>query len=154
MPPRKIALVLTSLWVCLSAVTGHAALHLVAADGTQYLPLVLGPPEVGAIQAPVLKWEKGGCYSSWCETGWYSSAAVADLDGDGRAEVIGSAYSIFVLDGATGVLEWQVASGHDGGEPGADPVGRTWPGGQNGLSAQRVWRSLPDSTQPSRRPPH
>ena len=62
-----------------------------------------------AVQLPVLKWQHGGCYSSWCETGWYSSPAVADLDGDGTPEVIGSAYSIFVLDGATGVLEWQIA---------------------------------------------
>jgi len=128
MPPRKITLLLTSLWVCLSAVTGHAALRPVAADGTQYIPLVQGPPEKGAIQAPLLKWQKGGCYTSWCETGWYSSAAAADLDGDGTSEVIGSAYSIFVLDGATGGLEWQVASGHDRSEPGADSVGRTWPG--------------------------
>ena len=41
-----------------------------------------------AIQAPVLKWAHGGCYSSWCETGWYSSPAVADLDGNGSMEVI------------------------------------------------------------------
>ncbi|MBN2146632.1 MAG: VCBS repeat-containing protein [Anaerolineales bacterium] len=81
-----------------------------------------------AIAAPVLKWQHGGCYSSWCETGWYSSPAVADLDGDGTMEVIGSAYSIFVLDGASGTLEWQVASGHDRSEAGADSVGRTWPG--------------------------
>jgi hypothetical protein len=32
-----------------------------------------------AIQAPVLKWQHGGC-TFWCETGWYSSPAVADLD--------------------------------------------------------------------------
>ena len=25
-----------------------------------------------AVQAPVLKWQNGGCYSSWCETGWYA----------------------------------------------------------------------------------
>ena len=81
-----------------------------------------------SIQAPVLKWQNGGCYSSWCETGWYSSPAVADLDGDGSMEVIGSTYSIFVMDGATGALEWQVASGHDRSQPGADNVGRTWPG--------------------------
>lgn len=81
-----------------------------------------------AIQAPVLKWQRGGCYSSWCETGWYSSPAVDDLDGDGRAEVIGSAYSIVALEGETGQLEWRVASGHDRGEPGASSVGRTWPG--------------------------
>ena len=89
-----------------------------------YAPIVLGGP----IPAPVLKWQLGGCYSSWCETGWYSSPAVADLDGDGKAEVIGSAYSIFVLDGKSGALRWQVASGHDRSEPGADSVGRTWPG--------------------------
>ncbi len=78
--------------------------------------------------APVLKWQLGGCYSSWCETGWYSSPATADLDGDGQVEVIASAYSIFVLDGSTGALEWKMSSGHDRAEPNAPNVGRTWPG--------------------------
>lgn len=88
-----------------------------------------GPEMAGAnISAPILKWQNGGCYSSWCETGWYSSPAVADLDGDGAMEVIGSAYSIVVLDGATGTLMWRMNSGHDRSEPGADNVGRTWPG--------------------------
>ena len=81
-----------------------------------------------AIDAPTLKWQHGGCYSSWCETGWYSSPAVADLDGDGTMEVIASAYTIFVLDGATGDVEWSTKSGHDRSEPEADNVGRTWPG--------------------------
>ena len=80
-----------------------------------------------AVQSPVLKWKHGGCYASWCETGWYASPAVADLDGDGTMEVIASAYSIVVLDGETGRLEWHMASGHDRGEPGAGNVGRTWP---------------------------
>jgi len=85
--------------------------------------------EVQTIQTPILKWQKGGCYSSWCEMGWYSSPAVADLDGDGKMEVIGSAYSIFVLDGKTGNLEWQVKSGHDRSEgTNVASVGRTWPG--------------------------
>lgn len=70
------------------------------------------------IAAPILKWQHGGCYSSWCETGWYSSPAVADLDGDGTAEVIGSPYSLFVLNGENGTEQWS-----------ADPPGsRTWPG--------------------------
>jgi hypothetical protein len=81
-----------------------------------------------AVQEPVLKWQYGGCYESWCQTGWYSSPAVADLDGDGSMEVIGAAYSIFVLDGASGSLEWSVASGHDRSEPLGGDVGRTWPG--------------------------
>jgi uncharacterized repeat protein (TIGR01451 family) len=78
--------------------------------------------------APILKWQLGGCYNSWCETGWYSSPATADLDGDGQVEVIASAYSIFVLDGSTGKLEWKMSSGHDRTEPNASNVGRTWPG--------------------------
>ena len=80
------------------------------------------------VSAPMLKWQHGGCFSSWCETGWYSSPAVEDLDGDGNMEVIASAYSIVVLDGKTGSLKWRVKSGHDRSEPNADNVGRTWPG--------------------------
>ena len=73
---------------------------------------------VQTVQAPVLKWQHGGCYSSWCETGWYSSPAVADLDGDGTMEVVGSAYTLFALNGEDGSLQWSV-----------DPPGsRVWPG--------------------------
>lgn len=65
-----------------------------------YLPLI----ERSGIQPPVLKWQRGGCFNSWCETGWYASPAVADLDGDGAAEVIAAAYDLVILDGATGAL--------------------------------------------------
>ena len=92
---------------------------LSAAGDTTSLPL---------LQTPQLKWQQGGCYTSWCETGWYSSPAVADLDGDGTMEVVASAYSIVALDGVTGELEWRLASGHDRSQPGASNVGRTWPG--------------------------
>jgi len=40
------------------------------------------------VSAPVLKRQRGGCFSSWCQTGWYASPAVADLDNDGQAEAI------------------------------------------------------------------
>ncbi|MEA1905351.1 MAG: FG-GAP-like repeat-containing protein [Euryarchaeota archaeon] len=82
------------------------------------------------IAAPVLKWQQCGCYNSWCETGWYSSPAVADLDSDGDMEIIASAYSVVALDGETGDLLWRVKSGHDRSEdPGSvDNVGRTWSG--------------------------
>ena len=70
------------------------------------------------VQTPILKWQNGGCYASWCETGWYSSPAVADLDGDGKPEVIGAAYTLFVLNGEDGSVQWSV-----------DPPGsRVWPG--------------------------
>lgn len=90
--------------------------------------VTFAPAAAQGIAAPVLKWQRGGCYDSWCEMGWYSSPAVADIDGDGKPEVIGSGYSLVVLDGATGTLEWRVKSGHDRSEPNADNVGRTWPG--------------------------
>jgi hypothetical protein len=70
------------------------------------------------VSEPVLKWQYGGCYSSWCETGWYSSPAVVDLDGDGTQEVIAGAYSVFILNGADGSLRKKI-----------EPAGsRIWPG--------------------------
>jgi uncharacterized repeat protein (TIGR01451 family) len=71
-----------------------------------------------AYGAPELKWQHGGC-SSWCETGWYSSPAVADLDDDGTMEVIAGAYSVFILNGEDGTEH----------RPKIDPPGdRVWPG--------------------------
>jgi hypothetical protein len=72
---------------------------------------------VSVVSAPVLKWQRGGCFQSWCQTGWYSSPAVADIDRDGQAEVIWGSYDVVSLDGATGALEWRAASGQ-----------RVWPG--------------------------
>ncbi|KAA3663074.1 MAG: VCBS repeat-containing protein [Chloroflexi bacterium] len=71
-----------------------------------------------SVATPILKWQHGGCYNSWCETGWYSSAAVADLDGDNKPEVIGGTYSLFVLNGENGTVDWSV-------DP---PGGRIWAG--------------------------
>ncbi|NOT55606.1 MAG: VCBS repeat-containing protein [Deltaproteobacteria bacterium] len=71
-----------------------------------------------AVQAPVLKWQRGGCYSSWCETGWYSSPAVADLDNDGKMEVLGGAYTLFALNGENGTKQFSIDTAGD----------RVWPG--------------------------
>jgi len=71
--------------------------------GPIYLPLV--PKDESPIEVPTLKWQHGGCYASYCETAWYSSPAVADLEGDGSIEVIAADYSIFILDGETGAVE-------------------------------------------------
>lgn len=71
-----------------------------------------------AIQQPVLKWQRAGCYNSWCETGWYSSPAVADLDGDGTQEVIAGAYTVFILNGEDGSVVRSMDT----------PGGRVWPG--------------------------
>lgn len=70
-----------------------------------------------AIRAPVLKWQRGGCFASWCQTGWYASPAVADLDNDGQPEVIWGSYDVVALNGATGALKWRASSSN-----------RVWPG--------------------------
>jgi hypothetical protein len=80
-----------------------------------YAPIVLVRPA----SAPVLKWQYKGCYSSWCETGWYSSPAAADLDGNGTVEVIGGQYSYTILNGTDGSLVRRVESPGDS---------RLWPG--------------------------
>ena len=110
---KHTGLIITTLFLAIGLFWNPSAVH------TQAAP---------AVQAPVLKWQNGGCYSSWCETGWYSSPAVGDIDWDGQPEVIASAYSIVALDGASGALEWRTASGYDRSQPGASNVGRTWPG--------------------------
>lgn len=79
---------------------------------TIYLPMIST-----GLQPPVLKWQRGGCYASWCETGWYSSPAVANLDDDPQMEVLAGTYDLAALDGETGALEWQ-----------AENSSRVWPG--------------------------
>ena len=85
--------------------------------GTLFLPVLFTPPPT--VQAPVLKWQNGGCRTTWCRTGWYASPAVADLDGDNQPEIIWADYRIVVLNGSDGSDQWVVPS------PGG---GRTWPG--------------------------
>jgi hypothetical protein len=62
------------------------------------------PARPQAINKPTLKWQYGGC-TSWCQTGWYSSPAVADLDNNGSLEVIAGSYSLFILNGSNGTLK-------------------------------------------------
>ena len=69
------------------------------------------------VQAPVLKWAYGGCFSSWCQTGWYSSPAAIDIDGDGKLDVVAGSYDVVALRGTDGTELWRGASDD-----------RVWPG--------------------------
>jgi hypothetical protein len=77
----------------------------------------LGPAPVNVIAAPALKWAYGGCFSSWCQTGWYSSPAVADINGDGKPEVLWGSYDLAAVSGTDGQLVWRASSSN-----------RVWPG--------------------------
>jgi uncharacterized repeat protein (TIGR01451 family) len=62
------------------------------------------------------KWQR--CYpGNWCETGWYASPAVADLDQDGKPEVLWGAYTLLAVNGSNGTLKWNGTN-----------TGRLWPG--------------------------
>lgn len=74
-------------------------------------------PAAAQVSAPVLKWQAGGCFASYCETGWYASPAVADLDGDGSREVVWGSYDLVAVRGTDGTLVWRAAS-----------ASRVWPG--------------------------
>ena len=63
-----------------------------------------------------LKWQR--CYpGNWCETGWYASPAVADIDRDGRPDVLWGGYTLMAVNGLSGTLKWHTAQ-----------TGRLWPG--------------------------
>lgn len=83
-----------------------AALHLMAA---QVPPRAVQAKPAAVVSAPVLKWQ-GGC-TNYCQTGWYASPAVADIDQDGQAEVIWGSYDLVSLNGSTGALEWRASNG-------------------------------------------
>ena len=81
------------------------------------LILALATPGIAGagLSAPTLKWAYGGCFTSWCQTGWYSSPVAVAVDG--QIAVAAASYDIVLLDGDTGNLKWRAASS-----------GRAWPG--------------------------
>jgi Calx-beta domain/Right handed beta helix region/FG-GAP-like repeat len=96
----------------------------IAARAAAAVLLATAPsPVLAAVPAPTLKWANGGCLFSpsenvyYCDTGWYSSPAVEDLDGDGQKEVIWGGYDVFVLSGSSGAIRSRGDSGQ-----------RIWPG--------------------------
>jgi uncharacterized repeat protein (TIGR01451 family) len=73
-----------------------------------------------AVAAPTYtitqKWQR--CYpGNWCETGWYASPAVSDVDKDGTPEVLGGGYTLLSINGSSGAIEWSGTN-----------TGRLWPG--------------------------
>jgi hypothetical protein len=105
-PPGARRLAAAPLAMALLAATGA-----VSSCGSGHPATVAGPPVHAGYGAPVLLWKNGGCSASACQTGWYGSPAVVDLDGDGRPEVVWGSGDLVALDAATGALRWRAPSG-------------------------------------------
>jgi hypothetical protein len=80
--------------------------------------LLLPHPSAAALGTPTFQWQR--CPASYCETGWYASPAVSDVDRDGVIEVLWGGYTLLSMRGDTGTIEWSYAP--QGG------AGRIWPG--------------------------
>ena len=64
-----------------------------------------------------LKYEGGGSFSKWSvQEATIGAPSVADLDGDGKPEIVYSALAVFCLNAADGSLKWRLNSGHDTSE--------------------------------------
>src|SRR5258706_15977786 len=63
----------------------------------------------GSVQRPAalyalsLEWQR--CPPWYCETGWYASPAVADLNHDGQPEALWGGYTLMAVNGDTGAIE-------------------------------------------------
>ena len=110
MRPKSVVLLLLLVFVLWISFSAQAQ----TTDYTTYMPVMQTAPR---LQAPVLKWAYGGCFASWCQTGWYASPAAANLDGDPQLELLGGGYDLVALDGESGGVDWRAANGS-----------RIWPG--------------------------
>src|SRR3972149_3621360 len=81
-----------------------------ALAGAGRTPAAAAPaPAAPGLFSLSLKWQR--CPPWYCETGWYASPAVGDIDDDGQAEVLWGGYTLMSVNGATGAIEWRRPQG-------------------------------------------
>lgn len=84
----------------------------------------------GAMGTLSLKYTGGGRYETgYCEDTYHCRPVVCDLDRDGSLDIVSAAYSIALLDAATGAVKWRFPVGYDRNATtdGTDLTLRTWP---------------------------
>ena len=79
--------------------------------------VLASPQPTGAANTLSLKWQR--CPAWYCETGWYASPAVVDVDQDGQVEALWGGYTLLAVNGSSGAIEWNRPQGSSS---------RLWPG--------------------------
>jgi hypothetical protein len=63
--------------------------------------------------AQTLLWQQCPIHPNYCETGWYASPAVADINHDGQPDVMWGGYTLMAVNGANGAIEWNQPATHN-----------------------------------------
>lgn len=74
-------------------------------------------PQVSLSEQYLFAGRNGDYYT---EESYYATPVVVDLDGDGSLEVLNAAYSLVVMEAATGNVKWKVNAGCDRSTPYSD----------------------------------
>ncbi len=104
--------------------TGSLLLAL-ALSGSLALPAAAAAPQVTIGKQYLFA---GATDQYYTEEAYRASPVVVDLDGDGKLEVLNAAYSLTVMDAATGTEKWRVNAGRD--RSSAYDIWNNVPGGQ------------------------
>ncbi|HSD82743.1 MAG TPA: FG-GAP-like repeat-containing protein [Anaerolineae bacterium] len=94
-------------------------LRLMLVIATAWLSLILISPTINASPHYTLTQTWQRCPAWYCETGWYASPAVADVDKDGQVEALWGGYTLMAVNGSNGTIKWNRPQGSSS---------RLWPG--------------------------
>jgi len=93
-------------------------LILVVSAAIASIIVVIGPTlNASPTYTLTQKWQR--CPTWYCETGWYASPAVVDVDKDGQVEALWGGYTLMAVNGSTGSIKWNRPQGSSS---------RLWPG--------------------------
>ncbi|NTU64681.1 MAG: hypothetical protein HGB05_15090 [Chloroflexi bacterium] len=93
-------------------------LILVVSAAIASIIVVIGPTlNASPTYTLTQKWQR--CPTWYCETGWYASPAVVDVDKDGQVEALWGGYTLMAVNGSTGSIKWNRPQGTSS---------RLWPG--------------------------
>ena len=116
---QRFVVIAVSTLIMVMAATGGEVAQAAAPKVCKAAP----SGSTGPVQRPVLRATLPG---SWDEN-WLASPAVADIDGDGKPEIIAARHSVLYVWRNDGTLYWKAAFGYSASSSPAHGTTRMWP---------------------------